>query len=115
MSVQCFKGVYEAILLGLKFFELNESTLLYINTKLDGQGSIETISNSVEQKIAEAQNKKGVNGSSMEYAMRSLCAILREGKLVTEEYIVLDGLASRLTVLSKEYNILYELERTRLN
>ncbi|MNK80150.1 hypothetical protein D3C87_998510 [compost metagenome] len=115
VSVQCFKGVYEAILLGLKFFELNESTLLYINTKLDGQGSIETISNSVEQKIAEAQNKKGVNGSSMEYAMRSLCAILREGKLVTEEYIVLDGLASRLTVLSKEYNILYELERTRLN
>ncbi|GIO56910.1 HNH endonuclease [Paenibacillus cineris] len=113
LSVESIDGVYKAILLCLNYIKLNQGTLEYINIKLDGNGSLESIIKSVEQKLMDIRNRSSINGSNMEYTLRSLCVMLREGTIANEEKLVLE-LVFFLNVLGQEYAFLCDLERVRV-
>lgn len=114
MSVTSIKGIYKATILCLQHFTLNQGTLGYINIKLDGNRTLETIVASIEQKLSELEYKVGVNGSNVEYALRPLCTILREGALASDENILIQELITDLIILSQEFSLLRDLERARL-
>ncbi|WP_041621930.1 hypothetical protein [Paenibacillus sp. Y412MC10] len=65
LSVESIDGVYKAILFCLNCIKLNQGTLEYINIKLDGNGSLESIIKSVEQKLSDRRNISSINGSNM--------------------------------------------------
>lgn len=114
LSVTSIKGIYKATILCLQHFRLNQGTLGYINIKLDGNRTLETIVASIEQKLCDLEYKAGVNGSNVEYALRSLCAVFREGELASDENIFLQELIADLVILNQEFSLLRDLERARL-
>ncbi|QUG42775.1 HNH endonuclease [Psychrobacillus sp. INOP01] len=114
LSVGTIEGVYKSIMLCLRNFKLNQGTFEYIKIKLDGNRSIESIIASVESKLNDLSNKNGINGSNMEYALRSLCALLHEGNYgEQDEAILVQKLTIFLEMLSQEYRFLSDLERVR--
>lgn len=115
LSVHAIKGVFESILVCLKLCKIDIETLEYISGKISGNDSVESVITSVEEKVKELNNKKGVNGSNLEYALRPLIALLEEGDYKEQnEVMLINVLGSFLEVLQKEYIELLDLERARL-
>jgi len=113
LSIAAINGVYKSILLCLEHFYLSEGTLKYISSKLDGNNSLDKIAISINNKMKELETKTGVNGSNIEYALRSLCAIFREGKLTSNENLLIKELTTILEKLSEEFELLLGVERAR--
>lgn len=114
LSVSAIEGVYKSIILCLRQFKLNQGTIEYINIKLDGKRSMESMIASVESKLNDLSNKNGVNGSNMEYTLRTLCALLYEGDYREQDEVrLVQKLTIFLEVLCQEYRLLSDLERAR--
>ncbi|WP_186576912.1 HNH endonuclease [Aquibacillus kalidii] len=114
LSADAIIGVYKSILYCLGNCKMDAGTLEYLNVKLNGNQSIESIMSSVEQKLENLSGTKGVNGSNMEYALRSLCALLRESTFALEkEAAIATSLTSFLEKVYEEYCFLKDLERAR--